>query len=298
MDGFFLSVWEFIRGNLPTVIGWIVAIGVTALLNPYISQRLRRASESRDAHLAELKKDLLEPMLRYIHEHVLPILEHRRGNVGVSRKLVTNPSAGVMASPTDYTETFCLRESGQAPIDPALDAPDGEAEWDLSKRPLYLDGQHHFRKLFSEWDALMNELTDYHVSCIGYASELRSEIAKASSLPEFSLARGLQRWVSSTNLALVIFYRQFGLERHAFARSPEGQDERLTYKGSYTLAQGPTEELAKVILGLDQLARRRDTLDSLKADAERIKRRALNVMAELERLLLMRKLPGRCKYLA
>ncbi len=40
------------------------------------------------------------------------------------------------------------------------------------------------------------------------------------------------------------------------------------------------------------------TLDSLKADAARIKSRALNVMTELESLLLTRRLLRKCKYLA
>ncbi len=294
---------SWLHQHLTLVVGWLVtflsSVVTSVLLAPLVSHRLRRASESRDAHFAELKENLLEPMLQFVREHILPILDHQRGNVGISRKLLPRPSAGVMEDPTDYTEDFCVRDVAEAPIDPTLDAPDDKVGWVASKGPLYLDAsQRHFHKVFKMWGDLTKELAQYHVSCITKAERLRSEIANASSLPEFRLDPNVPEWVNARSLALVILYRQLGLAHHRFVRPPEGHIERLVYKSSYTLAQGPPGEIARVVSRLDQLMKQTEALDGLKADAARIKSRALMLMTELESLLMMRKLRGKCKYLA
>ncbi len=142
------AITTFVLQNLPLIIGWLVFIGASALLAPFITQRIRRTTEKRDEHLAELKRDVLKPMLNYLSEHVFPILEHRCGNVGVRREFTHKPLTGVMENPIVTVESFCSYEANEPPIDPFVDARGGPAPGGVCGGPLYDDArQHHFRDL-------------------------------------------------------------------------------------------------------------------------------------------------------
>ncbi len=297
------NVWHaiitFVLQNLPLVIGWLVFISASALLAPFIAQRIRRSTEKRDEHLAELKNNLLNPMLAHLNDYILPILERRRGNVGIDRKFVRRQSAGLLEDPTVYVETICVRDASEPPIDPimypAQDATD-IAPW---MGALYDDAaRHHFQNLCNAWEQLLKVVERYHQSCITYVEALRSEVLQVASLPELDIGGKQPHWVAAANFAVVLFYRQLDLYTAPLARVPEGNIERLTYKGAQTLVQGPSAEVTKYIAKADALIARSDMIDALRGEACQIGTRALRVKSELEELLLIRRLRGRCQYLA
>lgn len=295
------AILVFLDRNLTFVIGWFVVLMATAILNPVISHRLRRTSEKRDEHLVELKQEVLQPILGYLSEHMTPILEHRRGNVGLSRRSVPQSSAGIMQVPTKYVESFRFQEASEPPItSPYLDRADDIGPVTVSQGPLYHDARrNHFRESLRKWEKLVASFQAYNVSCQEYVEKLRSGIAQATSIPEYhpdSIVQG--RWIDTGRLALFVFYRQLGLMTHQFSRTSHAGFERLSYQNSYTVAEGSTEEINKVQSKLDALIAKRDEFDLLTSRARAVNEDALTVRAEVEQLLFVRRFRGRCRHLA
>jgi hypothetical protein len=62
----------------------------------------------RSKHLDELKREVLEPMLAYLTNEVIPILEFRLGNIGICEARVGQPTAKVTDS-ISIRQTFCYQ---------------------------------------------------------------------------------------------------------------------------------------------------------------------------------------------
>lgn len=294
---------NWLHQNLPLVVGWLVtflsSVVTSVVLAPIVSHRLRRSAESRDAHLAELKQKVLGPMLEYLRDHVIPILELKRGNLGIRGWFVRRP-AGVLESPSVYTQDFCVREATEPPIDAYRDFhEDTLAPPPLDGALLEDASAHHFQALIAKWKGLMSSFDKYNAACVSYAERLKSEIARASPLPKYDPALSGPPLVHTAPLALIVFYRQLELDTGQFSRAAAGENvEALAYQASHWFAQGPPDEITKISTRLDDLIAQRETVERLIADANCVREDALKVRGEIDRLLLMRRLSGKCQYLA
>src|SRR3989304_3540186 len=62
----------------------------SALLAHWLRRREQKVAENRAAraeHLDALKREVIRPMLVYLNEYVIPILQHKVGNIDVCFKL-------------------------------------------------------------------------------------------------------------------------------------------------------------------------------------------------------------------
>lgn len=291
-------VVEFLSENLSLVIGWIVVLAATAFINPYVTHRLHRAEARRGDHLVELKRELLQPMLDYLQSTLLPVLEHRLGNVGIRHSLIPQPTAG-LTEMSALTETTLRHYVANEPlIDSYMAGNEGEQET-LAFLDSALCGdarRRHFPGLFRVWDPLMTRVEEYSAACLRYAEELRSEIARSSLLPEFSGDVLKDRWINPTALAVVLFYRQLGLANLPFYHQTDRDPVVLMYT-NHILAQGTHEEIARCRVALEGLLASRGRLEGLMGQARSIREDGLRAKAALEDHLLRRRLRGRCPYL-
>ena len=256
-------------------------------------------SKRLEAHLAHLKEELFRPMLVYLIENVMPILGQQCGNVGIERKVASRPSAGLLDDARTFTERFCFRRTVEPQIDPSLYPSEHvtvDAPWE--EGALYDDArQNHFHDFVQSWEDFLRPFESYNKSCMKYAEALKSEILQASSLPELDIGERQPRWIYATSLALVIFYRQLGLDTIQFGRVPEGNIERLTYKRAYTLVQGATTEIDQCIAKADALLRRRNSIDSVISQAHNLEEDAFKLKRQIEGLLATQMLSGECSYI-
>lgn len=298
LAGIFEAIRAFIVGNLTLVAGWLVVLTATALLGPYVGHRLRRSSETHDAHLVDLKRVVLLPMLEYLTDSVIPILQRRLGNVGIGLRMIPQPTVGVMNWSAVTEETFCYEEAGGPPLSHSPDVAVDERLPALFDSPLYRDARIHFRHIFRLLDMLMQDFREHNTACIRYAHRLQSEVAQSVSLPESDGSLQQHRWMRSNRLALVLFYRQLGLPRTPPFFRRQDQDMHSLEGAGFGMVRGTAEDVDRSIAALDEVAARRDGAKRLIAQADAVGDRALIVRAEIEGSLHGRRLRGRCEYLA
>lgn len=293
--GIIQTVWAFTLSNLTLVVGWLVVIVATAVLAPHISQRLRQSSEKRDDHLAELKREVLQPILAYLTDEVIPILEHRLGNVGICEARVPRPGASIMESSIAIREVYCYELVSENVASVLHRLPEESQRPAFFDSPLYRHARQHFRDLFEAWDLLLQEFDDYNAASIRHAEWLRSELARAIPLPEYEDIQQ-RHWVQTIRLALVVLYRQVGLWAFPPSRMQDHDLQALDYAGA-RLVTGTPDEVQQCTTALDDLIGRRDQLDRLVARAAPIRARALQLKAKFEDHLQRRRLHGGCEYL-
>jgi len=68
-----------------------------------------------DESFAELKRNVLQPMLAHLADEVIPILEHRLGNVGICEVRDPKPTASVMESSVIIREVFTAHQHRFSP---------------------------------------------------------------------------------------------------------------------------------------------------------------------------------------
>ncbi|HEV2214539.1 MAG TPA: hypothetical protein VGR64_04555, partial [Terracidiphilus sp.] len=168
--------------------------------------------------------------------------------------------------PTVYVENFCAREAAEPPVD-AYRGDFNEESSTLAplKAVLFEDARtYHFRDLIVAWDNLMALMDHYHAECISYVESLKSEIAAASSLPSYNLARSAPPWVQAAPLAIIVFYRQLGLDTgHLSRASANAGMDAIAYQASSWFAQGAPDEITKINSKLDKLIAQREIVEKL-----------------------------------
>ena len=289
------AVTSFLLTNLvPVVLGLIASVIGALITNAFI----KRAAAA-EHHLSELKRDVLRPMLDHLSARVLPVLEVRRGNVGLGWTKHSQASAPITEESVSHTETFCFAQLSEPPTHPGDIAEDLTPSNPLAGKELYRDAcQNHFRTLCQTWEEVLAKWDAYNAACVAYAERLRSELVKASELPEWHPRITQPPWIHAAQLALVVFYRQLELAPQQIKQMPDGDLERLVYKNSVTLAIGPKANISRLTDVLNMQISRRAEIDTLLKDAKSIRDDVLRIKAEIDRLLLKRRLQGACPYLA
>lgn len=281
--------------NSVTAVASTVIGAVLGLLGALWVQEKSRVAQERVKHLDELKGRVLQPMLTHLTDQVIPISEHRLGNVGICQARVFQPVGSVMDSSVASREVFCYEAVS---VNVASDRQHTVEDSQLPSffdDPLYRHARQHFSALFQAWDSLMREFSDYNAACVGYAEGLRSEFARAIPLPEYEDIQQ-RHWMKTFKLALFTFYRQLGIWTFPPFRRPDRDLETLEYAGG-TLMTGTADEIQQCIGVLDKLVGHRDQVDHLLAQATPIRDRALQVKAMIEGQLHRRGLPRNCDYL-
>lgn len=283
--------------NSITAVASTVVGAVLGLLGALWVQKKGRVAQERAKHLDELKSQVFEPMLAHLTDEVVPILEHRLGNVGICEARVERPNTSVMESSIEIKQTFCYQAVSENVASVLQHTEEGPQLPSFFGSPLFRHTRQHFPDLFDAWDLLMREFGDYSAACIRYAEWLRSACAGAIPLPEYEDIQQ-RHWTKTFNVALVALYRQLGIWMFPPYRRTESDLEVLEYAGA-TLIRGSAEEVQQCITLLDELIGRRSQVERLVAQAVPVRDRALQVKAKIEDHLHRRRLPRpRCEYIA
>lgn len=166
------AIVRWLTENASFIITGVMSIIISVVLAPLWANRVRRSAAKRDAHLDELKRDVLRPMLTYLTEHVLPILEHHRANVGVYREFSHKPVAKAMENPIVISQRFSTYDVNEPPPDSFVDARGIPAPAGVFGGPLYNDAsQHHFRDLLAMWEPVIAAFTRYNQECLRYVMQ-------------------------------------------------------------------------------------------------------------------------------
>ncbi len=295
----FEQLRQFIALNPIPFITTLFGILGSVLLGHWLRRREQAQAEERAGrteHFDVLKRDVLNQMLAYLDEHMLPILRHQIGNVGLCRRQLPSPPATVAELPA-FEEILCFKEASEAPITYYLDPLESSRVPEPPESQLMQDARrNHFARTFRMWDTILERFMQYNEICLRYVEDLRAEIMLESLLPEFDLQSKEQRWVNARALALVIFYRQLGLSTFDLAFKAEDGMRAWVYKHTFTLARGTVGEVVPLEAKMNRLVRR-DYPRGLTEMARALEKDAIVLRKEVEEHRLTRRLPGKCPYL-
>jgi hypothetical protein len=292
-------LWTFISENPVTVGGWVVTFLIAGLAAPYVAHWLRRREEKRTDHLAELARNVLQPMLTYLDQDVLPILRHEAGNVDVCISQV--PASGGLAARSDFKHSICVRmvteplqvfTFGMDAVPPLPAPPDG---------PLVDDArQRHFADLFRVWDAMVVRFQEYNDACLRYVETLRAQVVEQNEdLPEFILQSSTlnPEWVNAAALAVIVFLRQIGLSLHELYFSAQSDPKIWLYGGGLMVAQARPMKMVTLEASVNTLLGERGRVQQVLAMAKPLATDAAALRATIDELRLKRRLSGKCQYL-
>lgn len=278
--------WAVDRLAAPLVVG-----GLGILLTYW----LRRRIELRDAHLSELRGEVLQPMVGYLEEYVLPILRHEVGNIDVCFRLVPNP-AGMLERP--MVEHFLCVRPVKEPLQAytfgmsavvAMPGPPAGRLMDDARR-------HHFPHLLRKWEAIMARFQEYNEACLRYVETVRTEVVKENGLlREFNLQSDDPQWVNAIALGVIVFLRQIGLPVRELDFKANGERRVWSYN-TLAVARGTVGQLLPLQANVGGMIARRDGVQQLigKAKTLEVEVEALRTLTEDQ--LLKRRLPGKCPY--
>lgn len=290
-------VWNLIRA--PALLDKEAAARVNQLEAEIKALRASlETDESHAAHLEDLRKQVLEPMLDYLNRQMLPVLDRQCGNVILVRAVLPRTSGGFMGEPTEFTETFGLGTAVEPPIDPVTYA---ETQWltPIRDGALYSDARdNHYQSLIRSWDGLSTKFDGYNQACLDYTAHLRSEILKGTSLPEHDLGRTQSQWVWAIALAIIIFYRHLGLQRLQLKAQTNSSPCFLLDDGSHYFAQGSPDDITRCVRTLEALYEKKERIAELDEYAHVVKSEALVLMGQIESLLVTRRLHGKCPFVS
>ncbi len=294
MDYWFLcclhKFWNWLHSvNFQLVIDIFIMIGV--FLGPYLAIRWQRRHEVRQYHFNEIKTGVFRPLLEKLN-HYLLILERKKKNVGLLNEPIPVEGASVSDPPLIWKKKLSIVNV------------DSQAGFLLNEELSRDAEENHFKDFFVKLEAFVNEFSNYNNGCLALVKELKDRIQEAvrTEIPDMPL---IERWdkrgFNIDELALFIFDRKLDLYM-AFPQlelKDEPDGTKLQSSSGVPFAKGSRTEMEKCL----KIANNQydsDWVNNNSKDLTRcsntLKNEAIKIEKEIEQLIWLRKLPGRCDY--
>jgi hypothetical protein len=267
----------------------------------FLSHWLRRREDERKdelvgrtRHLEVLKQSVLQPILAYMDEYMLPIFRREASNVDVCFRLLRNPAAPLEQSVMEHfictrvvAEALKVYTFGKDVVPPIPDPPAG---------PLVNDArEHHFQALMHTWGELVDRFGEYNRDCVQYVETQRKRIVVENpfTLPEFRLQANGSEWVNAAALAVIMFFRQIGLPTRELVLKADGAKVAWIYGAGLSVATGTVGRLVPLEAHFGKLLAERDPVQPLMDRARSLGLSLTTLRANIGKQQLVSKLPGK-----
>lgn len=133
----------------------------------FIKSRICSKEELRQKHLADIKKEVFEPMLNNLDETYIPVLKSEKHVVNISKKYAVIKGRKATEDAGKYERKLAK---------PALKSN--------VNNTLYLDiKKNHYKGFIKEFEEFVTDFENYTDAWLTYATEIQNTIAKESELP-------------------------------------------------------------------------------------------------------------------
>jgi hypothetical protein len=268
-------------------IDWILS----AIKSHFISKE-----DINQKHLDDIKKEVLEPMLRILDETYIPVLEGKNTIIKYTAKNVWGKGVDVR------------QHSGELKFDLEIISPESEnrTNWNIPppkiNQNLYRDiKENHYIEFINNIEKLQSGFIAFGNKWLSYAVEIQNIIEKEITLPLFDGDNAKESFVNSKALAGFIIEKINGINPSPVGIS-EGRNSislpGWTFsEGSYpTGLTGKPEEVKKCIDLVNRLIADDKKYAELHPEQEKLLKSANFLRSELDQIIKTYKLRGKCKY--
>jgi len=272
-----------------TILVGLAGVIVGAFLAPFVQDRRR----VRHDHLQVIKAQVLGPVRRQLEQFYLPFLEGKYGPVvaeGKYRRVLGSVSEAHVV----WECALGPRRSAASRTFPYFTEPQETIE--LNEELQKDARRNHFAAFFSSFEVFERRVEHYECEWVLYARDLSAKIIERARLPlvKWDSLNSEKAWVDADLLAVLIVDLHLGL---MVGPPLVGSDGRTLELNGRRLAladdRAAIRHLEEV---LDDISRDRGTAEELVSGAQPLLQEATRLREEVNQLLLLSKLPGRCRY--
>ncbi len=274
------------------ILGWII----DPILS-FIRSRICSKEELKQKHLAEIKEDVLKPMLDSLtcevipHEYYagealeagyIPILEGKKPLIYVAGE-------NTFVRGLKSTEDAWKWEYRLAVLKPELSI----------NSTLYYDiKQNHYKELVQNWEEFISEFERYVNNWLAYAENIREIVEKELDLPIYS--GNLDGYcINASSLAVFMIERIMGLNPMPMRVESENQLMVTTMTGTswQIAAHAQPGKIQKCIELINKLIESDSKLEELNKPVKKLLEKARHLQTEIDKVIKSYNLPGRCEFI-
>ncbi len=272
------------------ILGWIIDA-----IPSFIKSRICSKEELKQKHLADIKKEVFEPMLRTLDETYIPVLEGEKTIIVYTSKHLWGKGVDVKIS------------SGKLEFDLEIISPESENRRDWNNPPpkinknLYLDiKRNHYGDFINNFEKFQSGYITFGNKWLSYAIEIQNIIEKEFNLPLFDGDPTKESFVNSKALAGYIIEKINGINPSPISISEHRNSISLpgwTFSDGYPVGlNGKPEEVDKCIELVNRLISDDKKYAELHPEQDNLLKSANSLRSDLDQIIKTYKLPGKCDY--
>jgi hypothetical protein len=251
--------------------------------------------ELRQKHLADIKKEVFEPMLRILDDTYIPVMEGKRTIIEYTSKNIWGKGVDVK------------QHSGKLEFDLKIISPESENMRNLMIPPpkinhnLYLDiKKNHYNEFINSFEKIQSGFIAFGNKWLSYAIEIQNIIEKEFNLPLFDGYLTKESFVNSKALAGFTLEKINGINPSPINISEHRNSISLpgwTFSDGYPEGlNGKPEEVDKCIELVNRLISDDKKYAELHPEQENLLISANSLRSDLDQIIKTYKLPGKCDY--
>jgi hypothetical protein len=272
------------------ILGWVIGA-----IPPFIKSRMCSKEELRQKHLADIKKEVFEPMFRILDDTYIPVLEGKRTIIEYTSKNIWGKGVDIK------------QHSGKLEFDLKIISPESENMRNLMIPPpkinqnLYIDiKKNHYTEFINNFEKFQSGFTTFGNKWLSYAIEIQNIIEKEFNLPLFDGDPTKESFVNSKALAGYTIEKINGINPSPINISEHRNSISLpggTFSDGYPEGlNGKPEEVDKCIELVNRLISDDKKYAELHPEQENLLKSANSLRSDLDQIIKTYKLHGKCDY--
>ncbi len=272
------------------ILGWVIDS-----IPSFIKSRICSKEELKQKHLADIKKEVFEPMLRILDEIYIPVLEGKKTIIEYTAKNVWGRGIDIK------------QHSAELKFDLIIVSLESEniRNWNnpLPKinQNLYQDiEENHYNEFINDIEKFQSEFIAFGTKWLSYGVEIQNIIEREINLPLFDGDNAKESFVNSKALAGFIIEKINGINPNPVGISDGKKSIALpgwTFSDGYpTGLKGNPEDIEKCIDLVNRMISDDKKYADLHPEQENLLKTVISLRSELDQIIKTYKLPGKCDY--
>ncbi len=254
------------------ILGWVIDA-----IPSFIKSRICSKEELKQKHLADIKKEVLEPVLRILDEIYIPVLESKKPIIEYTSHYVQWKGIDVR------------QYSGKHEHELKVVSPDSE-RWNQN---LYSDTkENHYKDFLSSYEKFRIDFESYGNKWLSYAVEIQKTIKDEVGMPLFEGDNTKESFVEPKALASYII----GKIMRANPSPIDISETIIGVTGFPWALKGTRDDIQRCIELVNRQIADDKKYERLYPEQEILLKNAILLKSELDKIVKTYKLHGKCGY--
>jgi hypothetical protein len=269
------------------VLGWVIDA-----ISSFIKSRICSKEELKRQHLADIKKEVLEPMLKIVDDIYIPVLESQKTIIEYAPRYVQSKAIDVRQYSGNYEPEL------------KIVSPDSERKTIYNPPPkinqnLYLDiKDNHYKDFISRYEKFIIDFNGYGTKWFSYALELQKIMENELGMPLFEGDTTKELFVEPKALASYIIEKimRINISPINISETPWNYITVNISNGSPMALKGTRGDVQRCIVLVNMLISNDKKYAELYPEQEPLLKTAISIRSELDKIIKTYKLTGKCNY--